>query len=142
VFRTYHASKAVMEYLESVKIKKEDTEAYKKYIATMANLQAAIVCNHKRKLPKKWKETLEKKQDRLKQLKLKKGKKTKEKVKEAKLKIELMKDTKDYNLNTSLKSYVDPRIYYRWAKKVDFDWKKYYSKTLQKKFSWVEYKKC
>lgn len=142
VFRTYHASKAVREYLESVKIKKDDTEAYKKYIATMANLQAAIVCNHKRKLPKKWKETLEKKQERLKQLKLKKSKKTKEKVKESKLKIELMKETKDYNLNTSLKSYVDPRIYYRWAKKVDFDWKKYYSKTLQKKFSWVEEKKC
>lgn len=138
VFRTYHASKAVREYLENVKVKKDDPESYKKYIATMANLQAAIVCNHKRKLPKKWKESLEKKQERLKQLKLKKGKKTKEKVKEAKLKIDLMKETKDYNLNTSLKSYVDPRIFYKWAKKVDFDWKKYYSKTLQKKFSWIE----
>jgi DNA topoisomerase-1 len=138
VFRTYNASKAVREYLENVKANKDDPEAYKKYIATMANLQAAIVCNHKRKLPKKWNETLDKKRERLEQLKLKKGKKTEEKIKELKLKIELMKETKDYNLNTSLKSYIDPRIIYKWCKKINFDWKKYYSKTLQKKFSWVE----
>jgi len=141
VFRTYHASKAVKEYIESVKVKKDDPETYKKYLATMANLQAAIVCNHKRKLPKKWKETLEKKKERLEQLKLKKTKKSKEAVKALKMKIKLMKETKDYNLNTSLKSYVDPRIYYKWFKKVDFDWKKYYSKTLQRKFSWVEKEK-
>jgi len=141
VFRTYHASKAVKEYIENVKVKKDDPEAYKKYLATMANLQAAIVCNHKRKLPKKWKETLEKKKERLEQLKLKKTKKSKEAVKALKMKIKLMKETKDYNLNTSLKSYVDPRIYYKWFKKVDFDWKKYYSKALQKKFSWVEKEK-
>jgi DNA topoisomerase-1 len=138
VFRTYHASKAVRDYLENVKVKKDEPDSYKKYVAAMANLQAAIVCNHKRKLPKKWKESLEKKQEKLKQLRLKGGKKTKERVKEAKLKIELMKQTKDYNLNTSLRSYVDPRIYYKWSKKVGFDWKKYYSKTLQRKFSWVE----
>ena len=141
VFRTYHASKAVREYIENVNVKKDDPEAYKKYIATMANLQAAIVCNHKRKLPKKWKESLEKKEERLKQVKLKKGKRTKEKVKEMKMRIELMKETKDYNLNTSLKSYIDPRIFYKWSKKVNFDWKKYYSKTLQKKFSWIEKEK-
>jgi DNA topoisomerase-1 len=138
VFRTYHASKAVREYLEKNSAKKDDTLFYKKYIAAMANLQAAIVCNHKRKLPKKWKESLAKKNEKLKQLKLKKGKKTRERVKEMKLKIKLMKEAKDYNLNTSLKSYIDPRIFYKWSKKNNFDWKKYYSKTLQKKFSWIE----
>jgi DNA topoisomerase-1 len=142
VFRTYHATKAVREYIDKKNVKKDDPESYKKYVAAMANLQAAIVCNHKRKLPKKWKESLEKKQERLKQLKEKRGKKTEERVKEAKLKIELMKETKDYNLNTSLKSYVDPKVFYMWAKKVGFDWKKYYSKTLQKKFSWIENEKC
>jgi len=141
VFRTYHASKAVREYVEKNSVDKNESETYKKYLATMANLQAAIVCNHKRKLPKKWKEILAKKNDRLKQLKLKKTKKSKEAIKALKLKIELMKQTKDYNLNTSLKSYIDPRIIYKWCKKVDFDWKKYYSKTLQKKFSWIEKEK-
>jgi len=138
VFRTYHASQTVKDYLEKNKAKKDDPEVYKKYIVTMANLQAAIICNHKRKLPKTWNESLAKKKERLKQLRLKKGKKTKEKIKELKLKIELMKETKDYNLNTSLKSYIDPRIVYKWCKRIDFDWKKYYSKTLQRKFSWVE----
>ena len=55
-----------------------------------------------------------------------------------KLRIETKKVTRDYNLATSLKSYIDPRIYYEWGRQVDYDWKKYYSKTLQKKFSWVE----
>ena len=57
-----------------------------------------------------------------------------------KLQIDEQKKSKDYNLNTSLKSYIDPRVYYKWAKKVGFDWKKYYSKSLQKKFSWLEEK--
>jgi DNA topoisomerase I len=146
VFRTYHATKAVRDYMESSDVKKTDSETYKKYVATMANLQAAIVCNHKRKLPAKWKETVDKKKERLEELKeMEKEKKTdksKEAVKTMEMKIKLMKETKDYNLNTSLKSYVDPRVFYKWAEKVGFDWKKYYSKTLQKKFSWVEGEKC
>ena len=56
------------------------------------------------------------------------------------LKIEAQKETRDYNLTTSLKSYIDPRIYYEWGQRVDYDWKNYYSKSLQKKFSWVETK--
>ncbi len=54
------------------------------------------------------------------------------------LRIKTQEETRDYNLATSLKSYIDPRIYYRWGKKIDYDWKRYYSKALQKKFSWVE----
>jgi DNA topoisomerase-1 len=57
-----------------------------------------------------------------------------------KLRIEVQGETRDYNLGTSLKSYIDPRIYYEWGKKVEYDWKNYYSKTLQKKFSWVDRK--
>ena len=56
-----------------------------------------------------------------------------------KLQIKAQDATRDYSLATSLKSYVDPRIYYKWGRKVDFDWKLYYSKALQKKFSWVEH---
>ncbi|MEM2102393.1 MAG: DNA topoisomerase I, partial [Candidatus Bathyarchaeia archaeon] len=57
------------------------------------------------------------------------------------LKVKETEETKEYNLRTSLKSYIDPRVYYRWGKKVDFDWKLYYPKTLQRKFSWVESEK-
>ncbi|MEM5799521.1 MAG: DNA topoisomerase I [Candidatus Aenigmatarchaeota archaeon] len=210
VFRTYHATRTINDYLSKTKAKQEDSDEYKKYIATLANLQAAIVCNHKRTLPKTWEKALNKKiesfeklkkqkeevkkkmEDKLKQKiesyqkkikdveeKLAKAKETgkeknvnsleerwkklnkqmketkekmektlkekmvklQEKIEVMKLKIDATKQTRDYNLNTSLKSYIDPRVFYRWFKKVDFDWKKYYSKTLQRKFSWIEEKK-
>ena len=137
-FRTYHASKVVGEYLKTMKVSKDDPEYIKKNVATLANLEAAIVCNHKRKLPKNWENSLAKKMERLKVLQARKTKKSAEGVKALKIKIKTMKATRDYNLGTSLKSYVDPRLYYRWGRKVDFDWKLYYSKTLQRKFSWVE----
>jgi DNA topoisomerase-1 len=43
-----------------------------------------------------------------------------------------------WNLNTSLKSYIDPRVYYRWGQKVDYDvLERYYPKTLRRKFAWA-----
>ncbi len=233
VFRTCYASEAVETKLEKTHVKPEDPEYAKKYIATMANLDAAKVCNHRRTIPKTWKPSLKKKKDRIKALKarakeaqVKLGQKAKEleeryrerlkkqeerldamkekleayrqqladrrqqgktvralkrrislqreavarqkrslkelKIKHAermkklrqrlesrgqrdeaaidnlKLRIEAQKETRDYNLATSLKSYIDPRIYYEWGKQVDYDWKLYYPKTLQRKFSWVE----
>ena len=46
--------------------------------------------------------------------------------------------TRTWNLTTSLKSYIDPRVFYRWGKGVDYDvLSRYYSSTLQRKFSWV-----
>jgi DNA topoisomerase-1 len=72
--------------------------------------------------------------------KKKEGKKTEgleKRIEKAKLDIELTKQTKEYNLGTSLKSYIDPTAYVKWAKKVKFDLTKFYPKTLQKKFSWA-----
>jgi len=44
-----------------------------------------------------------------------------------------------WNLGTSLKSYIDPRVYYRWGLQVDYDvLERYYPKTLQHKFAWVK----
>jgi DNA topoisomerase-1 len=139
VFRTYHASKAVKDALHKTEVKKADPEYVKKHVATMANLQAAIICNHKKKIPKNWQESLQKKKDRLKKIKAsKKTKRNAEAVEKLRMKIEEMKTTKDYNLRTSLKSYIDPRIYYDWGKEIYFDWKIYYPKALQTKFSWIE----
>jgi DNA topoisomerase-1 len=128
--------------LNQAKVERDDSEYYKKHVATMANLKAAIECNHKKKIPKKWRESLNKKRDRLKKMKerwsAKKRPKTLEAINKQKLKIKEMKATKDYNLRTSLKSYIDPRVVHKWSKKVDYDWKLYYPKILQKKFSWIE----
>jgi DNA topoisomerase-1 len=44
-----------------------------------------------------------------------------------------------WNLNTSLKSYVDPRVYHRWGQKVGYDvLERYYPKALRRKFAWVK----
>jgi DNA topoisomerase-1 len=143
VFRTYHASAVVKDSLGKADVSGSAPLIVKKHVATMANLQAAIVCNHKRKPPKNWEESLAKRNERLNMLwqSPKKTAKLEERVQALKLKIEEIKETRDYNLRTSLKSYIDPRIYYSWGKNVDFDWKLYYPKTLQSKFSWVEKQK-
>jgi DNA topoisomerase-1 len=64
--------------------------------------------------------------------------KDKQLIEKATLQIKAKELTRDYNLGTSLKSYVDPRVYYDWGLEVDYDWRSFYSKTLEKKFSWVD----
>jgi len=138
VFRTYHATKVTKAALQKAKLKKCDSSYVKKYTATLANLEAAKECNHKRKLPKNWEEGVKKMEERLRVLEGKETKSAGERANELRMRIELKKATRDYNLNTSLKSYIDPRTYYEWGRRVDFDWRSYYNKTLQRKFQWVE----
>jgi DNA topoisomerase-1 len=69
----------------------------------------------------------------------------KERVKKAELakrKIEadyaLARDSRTWNLGTSLKSYIHPKVVYKWCNRVDYDWRKVYTKTLQRKFEgWI-----
>ena len=146
VFRTWRCTKTVKETLENSKIKKTDPEYLKTYSAKMANLKVAEVANHKRQVSPKFDERLAKKEAKLKELYTKlsakkaEGKKTESletRIEKAKLDIELTKLTKEYNLGTSLKSYIDPTAYVKWAKSVDFNLEKFYPKTLRKKFSWA-----
>jgi DNA topoisomerase-1 len=214
VFRTYHATKIVEEYLSRNRVDPEAPEIEKKYVGSLANLEAAIACNHKRKLPKNWRESMLRKEERVRKLKeslellrrkmaealkkleerfrlekerrerriqelterlknRRKGeirkrlkaermklreaarnyrerknrlletygqriKRMEEKIRDAEIKLILAKKTRDYNLGTSLKSYIDPRVYASWAKKLGYDWKQLYPKSLHKKFSWVD----
>ncbi len=51
----------------------------------------------------------------------------------------LATENRTWNLGTSQKSYIDPRVFYEWGKKVDYDvLEKYYSKQLRRKFMWVK----
>lgn len=234
VFRTLYATEAVKGRLALETVKPEDPDYVKRQAALRANLEAAIVCNHKRTIPKTWQQSLQAKRDRLKKLRDKAAfdekairqklfdeeKKYREKltiiekkldqaeqklkvaeqelvaneessgnslsslrkrvevakkatkarrefsrkiknnyltsiqklkkqlderrqrdrnaIARMRLQVEAQEITRDYNLGTSLKNYVDPRIYYDWGKKVDYDWRNYYPTTLQKKFSWIE----
>jgi DNA topoisomerase-1 len=112
----------------------------------MANLEGAKLANHKRKIPANFDERLAKRESRLHELERElKEKKTEEKKTEAltgriektKLDVKLMKETREWNLGTSLKSYIDPRVYVKWASQVEFCLDKLYSKTLRNKYSWA-----
>ena len=146
VFRTWRCTKTLKEELDTSGVTKEDPDYKKTYAAKMANYKVAEVANHKRKIPPTFDQRLAKKEETLKsleaQLEVKKatGKKTEAletRIARAKLDLELTKLTKEYNLGTSLKSYIDPTAYVKWAKKVKFDIEKFYPKTLRNKFSWA-----
>ena len=146
VFRTWRCTATLREYLENNKVKKQDPEYLKLFTAKMANLKVAEVANHKRKIPVNFDERLAKKEARFKeleaQLKQKKaeGKKVESlttRTEKAKNDVKLTTLTKEYNLGTSLKSYIDPMAFVKWAESVDFSLEKFYPKTLQKKFSWA-----
>ena len=146
VFRTWRCTKTLDETLKKSKVTKDDEFYVKKFHAKIANLKVAKIANHKRKISPKFNERLLKKEIKLKELKSKlkekkaTGKKTKSietRIKKKRLDIELTKRTKEYNLGTSLKSYIDPRVYKRWAQSIDFDLEKFYPKALRNKFSWA-----
>jgi DNA topoisomerase-1 len=144
VFRTYLATTEVKNYLKDKLNVKGKSENEKLYIAKIANLQAAMMCNHKRTIPKNFDEVLQKKKEQLKKLEQTQPKteKQKEKLKERqeklKLAIELQQRTRDYNLGTSLRNYIDPRVFKAWTSEVKADWEKLYTSSLQRKFLWVK----
>ena len=133
----------VTNYLRKVDDLDSKSENLKIYHAKLANLEAAITCNHKRTIPKSFEESLQKKRDALKKLGETKPKtdKQREKLKlreeKMKLTIELTEKTRDYNLGTSLRNYIDPRIFKAWTDQVGLEWEKLYTSALQKKFQWV-----
>ena len=178
VFRTFLASSVVSKYLRENGDVKKSTPPEKLYHAKLANLEAAVMCNHKRTIPKTFEQTLQKKVDTLKtaekskpwktkEIALKKlestipksdsqktkkeerMKKPKEQIKKSKqkhkeriekltLQVDLTKKTKDHNLGTSLRNYIDPRIFKSWTDDVGAEWEKLYTAALQKKFLWVK----
>ncbi len=181
VFRTYLATNVVKSYLKEHDNLKGKTPNEKLYHAKLANLEAAIMCNHKRTIPKTFEQTLQKKRESLKNIEkdkpwkkteetlekvkvketktdaqkkakekrtktlneqIKKQKlKHKEKQEKLKLQINLSESTKDYNLGTSLRNYIDPRMFKAWTDEVGAEWEKLYTSALQKKFLWVQNEK-
>jgi len=82
-----------------------------------------------------------KQKERIKKIKIQiKNKKRKhdERIEKLKLQIELTQKTRDHNLGTSLRNYIDPRIFKTWTDEVVAEWEKLYTSALQKKFLWVK----
>ena len=160
VFRTYIATNIVKKSLRNppIKVRPESSEFEKLYVAKYANLQAAITCNHKKGVdPKnpasvraveKYEDSMNKKIELINNLKAelraKNGKTDKqrmrltERVQKLEFQVKLQKETMEYNLGTSLRNYIDPRVLRSWMNIVDLDWNKMYTSTLQRKFLWVD----
>ena len=160
VFRTYIATKTVKEELSDPKIRidKNSSEIEKIYVMKMANLKAAITCNHKkgidpknpasRKALEKFEEALRNKQESIKRIRsdiaTKKWKteiqkkRLEDRLEKLEMQLKLQKETRDYNLGTSLRNYIDPRVMRAWLNYVQLDWRKIYTTTLQRKFKWVD----
>lgn len=196
VFRTHHATLLVQENLANANIQPTDPEHEKWQAVSMANVQAAMFCNHTKKAAANWaarrekfaererkaqqrveecraqvqrcKEALAalrqearerlatcttpKQKERTKNAYQKKIERAAHKLAAAQEKLQkamlalgkvkaesrVAREKRDWNLTTSLKSYIDPRVLYRWGQRVEYDvLGKYYPKTLQRKFSWV-----
>ena len=178
VFRTYLATTVVKKYLVKYDNIKGKTPNEKLYHAKLANLEAAMMCNHKRTIPKTYELTLQKKRDSIKKLQkeqiwkktqetlkkvelkesktdtqkksktkriktlneqIKKQKsKHKERLEKLELQLDLSEKTKDYAIGTSLRNYIDPRVFKAWTDEVGAEWEKLYTAALQKKFLWVK----
>ena len=213
VFRTHHATHAVLESLAASGVRASDPEYRKWEAVNTANLEAAILCNHTKKDTGNWEarqqryeERLQKAQERRKkylaqvaerkqalqvlqveaatkrsiaraeidkvdpshEARLAKAQARYAQVKEryekrlarARASVEtsqgrvqraeeaigkieaqhvVASHKRTWNLNTSLKSYIDPRVYVRWGEQVEYDvLEKYYPKTLRRKFAWAK----
>ena len=235
VFRTYLASQVVAAYLREHDDVAGETAHKKLYHAKLANLEAAVKCNHKRTIPKTFEQSLQKKKDALAAAKAKpvdiegeqrkkderiasmkaqaaaaakrfseadarrkatlekaasrkaKGEqdeakkrkriaelearqkkasrdykasrakklaaikkararptraeleavRKKDRVERMELQVDLASRTKDYNTGTSLRNYIDPRLFKAWIDEVGAEWSKLYTASLQRKFLWV-----
>ena len=160
VFRTYIATAIVKKHLSApiLKLDKNESEFKKIYVGKIANLQAAITCNHKKGIdPKnpaskksweKFEQSVTNKKEKIKQIKLELKEKMwkteiqkfkkEQRLEKLEFQLRLQQETKDYNLGTSLRNYIDPRVFKSWCDYVNLDWTKIYTSTLQRKFKWIE----
>lgn len=196
VFRTHHATRAVQQSLDNSGVGPQDPDYRKWQAAALANLEAAMLCNHTKKAPANWAERREKLKERqrraeervekyraqvqalhgsltalkreatarIKEAQPDKRAKVKERYEKAiaraearltiarqrlenaeyalgalKARVAIAARNRTWNLGTSLKSYIEPGVYYQWGRRVGYEvLDKYYPKTLARKFAWVK----
>ena len=199
VFRTHHATQTVKESLASSKVGPKSAEYLKWRAASVANYQAAQLCNHTKQYNGDWQRSktryeeraakaearierytlqVDEYQKKLRSIRAEakrklaavadkperlattrvrydkriaaakrrvegaKGRKQRARDAHGKIKAQLLMAgrKRTWNLGTSLKSYIDPRVYARWGRKVNYDiLSKYYPATLRRKFAWVRF---
>ena len=196
VFRTHHATMAVQRCLQESGVAAEDPDHKKWEAANLANLEAAILCNHTKQEPATWTSSRKRFQERQenskervtklraqvrgyreelsalraearqreeeagpgaakkvraryeKRLKTARDRvaKSEDQLEKAQLALGKVKvqgaiaaKKRTWNLVTSLKSYIDPRVYHEWGEAIEYDvLEKYYPTALRRKFAWVK----
>jgi DNA topoisomerase-1 len=212
VFRTHHATIAVRRSLDASGVRASDPEYVKWHTAVMANLEAAMLCNHTKKYSGNWESTSQRYEERLEKARARRERykvqlaereealqvllveaatrrslaqaeidkidpsktsrleRARTKLEKVKLRYEKRVATakkrirtsrgrieraeramgkigaqfevaghkRTWNLGTSLKSYIDPRVYCRWGERVEYDvLERYYPKALRRRFAWA-----
>lgn len=156
IFRTRAASKLFSKKLN--KIKKTDNSIEMKLKVNEVNEEVGKKLNHVKTETVKGKESFEKQKENVEKLekeikeskkKSKKGKlskaeeaqleKKKERLKKMQAQLQIKKTGRKTAKGTSKANYIDPRIYFAWAKEnnVDLDKVKFYTKTEMDKFKWA-----
>ncbi len=185
VFRTHHATMAVRQSLADSGVQATDPPYRKWEAASLANLEAAVLCNHNKQAPKNWPKSRRQFQERVERAEARvqaarravreleealaalrrRAREARQGSAEKKLaqigrRLEAARERlqramlahgalrsqaaiankrRTWNLQTSLKSYIDPREYHRWGRQVGYDvLGQYYPKTLRRRFSWVQ----
>lgn len=149
VFRTYIAGTVWDEYAnKNLKmINNETSIPVRKYLFKLTNLEVAKKLNHKKALPKNYEERLAKKKlqfemgktklDLIKEGDYKKVQAQERKVEKLACDFELLRDTTEWNLGTSLTSYIDPNKAMSFVEKAVLEVGDVYSKSLKEKYSWA-----
>jgi DNA topoisomerase-1 len=196
VFRTHHATIAVQRVLEDSGVGAGDPEYRKWEAASLANLEAAVLCNHTKMEAASWprsrqrfRERRQKAEQRVQthedriagyreafaalrheaeekeqaaptparkeKVRLRYEKRfgvAERRLQRAQVQLDraqlalgkidaqasIAAQKRTWNLGTSLKSYIDPRVYFHWGQQVEYDvLERYYPKALRSKFAWV-----
>lgn len=166
VFRTYNASKLFQEEVDEIdksidKLDQDDKEKINLILDmyVRANIKVAMMCNHQKNVSKSFNEQIEKINDKIRELKIKKKElesmignetnkekknKIKEKIVKVKSQIQIAENKKDlkielksYSLTTSKTNYIDPRITIAFFKKHNLPLEQVFTKALIDKFFWA-----
>ena len=84
------------------------------------------------------KESAKRKLERTKEKYNKKVNKLEERIQKLTLQIDIQSKSLDLNLGTSLTAYVNPKITFGWAKEVELELEKIYTKANIEKFKWAK----
>jgi DNA topoisomerase-1 len=146
VWRTYNASYLFQKEIDKIKLNSNIQHDEKlNYLLSMfnhANTEVALLCNHQKGALVHLNNSLNKYDEKIKQLRKSMQGKKSEKVKKIKTKIKILKIKKkikkqNVSLGTSKTNYIDPRIIFAFMKKYEIDQSKFFTKSLLKRFEWA-----